>query len=233
MGVPLRKGQLIITTFSLLSVLPSIASAQTYTEPQPRRQFVTVSYDWLYTNPLHFGDHPVGDLVGGAVASARGKDYDYETRDGATRIGVDEFSRRGNGVGLTVYPFGLRTGATLGLRGSVEQLPTISLTIDGPGSLDSYALTNARAFDASAGLFVADRSAGWGVGSHAFIAGGIGRIRSDLSDGRRYFAEAGGGLTSGPLGVELSVKFAWNRLPEPVEHHFMTVPVTIRGTVSF
>jgi hypothetical protein len=231
--VPLRKGQLIITTFSLLSVLASIASAQTYTAPQPRRQFVTLSYDWLYTNPLHFGDHPIGDLVGSAVASAPGKDYDYETRDGATRIDVEEFSRRGNGVGVTVYPFGLRTGATLGLRGSIEKLPTISLTIDGPGSLDRYALTNARAFDASAGLFVADRSAGWGVGSHAFIAGGIGRIRSDLSDGRRYFAEAGGGLTSGPLGVELSVKFAWNRLPEPVAHHFMTVPVTIRGTVSF
>jgi hypothetical protein len=65
------------------------------------------------------------------------------------------------------------------------------------------------------------------------VTGGAGRIRSDLSDGRRYFAEAGGGVNSGPLGVELSVKFAWNRLTAPVEHRFFTVPVTLRGTLSF
>ena len=217
----------------MLLLLPSFAPAQTYTVPQPRRQFVTISYDWLYTHPLHFGDHPLGDLVGSPVATAQLQAHDYETHDGATRIDVEEFRRRGNGFGVTVYPFGLRSGATLGLRGSVEKLPTISVSIDGPGSLDHYALRNARAFDASAGLFVADRSAGWGLGSHAFIAGGLGAIRSDLSDGSRYFAEAGGGVSSGPLGVQLSVKFAWNRLPEPVEHHFWTVPVTIRGTVSF
>jgi hypothetical protein len=230
--VLLWTGQLITTTLSLLLV-SSVVSAQTYAAPQPRRQFVTVSYDWLYTHPLHFADHPLGDLVGSAVATAPGQAHDYETRDGSTRIDVEEFSRRGNGFGVTVYPFGLRSGATLGLRGSVEKLPAISLTIDGPGALDSYALTNAKAFDASAGLFVADRSPGWGLGSHAFIAGGVGTIRSDLSDGSRYFGEAGGGISSGPLGVELSVKFAWNRLPQPVEHRFLTVPVTIRGTVSF
>ena len=217
----------------MLLLLPSLAPAQIDTLPQPRRQFVTISYDWLYTHPLHFGDHPLEDLVGSPVATAQLQAYDYETRDGATRIDVEEFRRRGNGFGVTVYPLGLRSGATLGLRGSVEKLPTISVSIDGPGSLDHYALRNARAFDASAGLFVADRSAGWGLGSHAFLAGGIGAIRSDLSDGSRYFAEAGGGISSGPLGVQLSVKFAWNRLPEPVEHRFWTVPVTIRGTVSF
>jgi hypothetical protein len=230
--VLLRTGQLITSTLALLLV-SSLASAQTYEAPQPRRQFVTVSYDWLYTQPLHFADHPLGDLVGSPVAAAPLAPHDYETRDGATRIDVEEFSRRGNGFGITLYPFGLRSGAALGLRGSVEKLPTISLTIDGPGALDSYALRNAKAFDASAGLFVADRSAGWGLGSHAFVAAGIGTIRSDLSDGSRYFAEAGGGISSGPLGVELSVKFAWNRLPAPVEHRFLTVPVALRGTVSF
>jgi hypothetical protein len=40
-------------------------------------------------------------------------------------------------------------------------------------------------------------------------------------------------LRSGPIGIDLSVKFAWNNLSEPVEHRFMTVPITIRGTVSF
>ena len=56
---------------------------------------------------------------------------------------------------------------------------------------------------------------------------------SDLGDGGRYFAEGGGGLTAGPLGVELSVKFAWNRLDLPVEHRFLTVPVALRGTLTF
>ena len=80
---------------------------------------------------------------------------------------------------------------------------------------------------------VADRSPGWGLGSHAFVVGGIGRITSDLGDGSRCFAEGGGGLDVGPFGVELGVKFAWNSLSEPVEHHFLTIPITLRGTLTF
>jgi hypothetical protein len=87
--------------------------------------------------------------------------------------------------------------------------------------------------DAAIGVFVADRSPGWGLGSHAFLAGGLGWITSDLGDGSRYFAEGGGGLSVGPIGAELVVKFAWNRLDDPVEHRFLTVPVTIRGTFTF
>ena len=34
-------------------------------------------------------------------------------------------------------------------------------------------------------------------------------------------------------GCELSVKFAWNHLTDRVEHHVITVPVTLRGTLSF
>jgi hypothetical protein len=82
-------------------------------------------------------------------------------------------------------------------------------------------------------VYLADRSPGWGLGSHAFLAGGIGRVRGDQRDGNRYFAEGGGGLSAGPIGVELSVKFAWNRFTEPVEHQFMTVPIALRGTVTF
>jgi hypothetical protein len=232
-SLPRRTGQLITTTCALALLLPLAAAAQTYTVPQPRRQFVTISYAWLYTHPLHFAEHPVQDLVGAPVAGSQMQGHDYETLDGATRITVNEFTRRRRGAGVTVYPFGLRSGPTLGVRGSFEDLPDIRLTIDGPGPLDSYNLTNGRAWDAGVGLFVADRSAGWGLGSHAFVAGGIGRVRSDLSGGSRYFAEAGGGVNSGPLGVELVVKFAWNRLSDPVEHRFLTVPVMIRGNVSF
>jgi hypothetical protein len=214
-------------------LVPALAFGQSTGPERPRRQFVTASYDWLYNQPLHFDDHPLEDLVGADVAEAQFETYDYRTRDGSTLIDVEEFTRRTRGFGVTVYPLGLSVGATLGIRGSVENLPDIRVSFDGPGALDSYALTDARAYDVAVGLHVADRSAGWGLGSVAFVAGGLGRIRSDLGDGRRYFAEGGGGLRSGPIGVELSVKFAWNNLSEPVEHRFMNVPVTIRGTVSF
>jgi len=218
----------------LLLLPPAGAAAQTPVSPEPRRQFITVSVDWLYTHPLHFAAHPLEDLVGADVAAAQMRGHDYETRDGRTRIDVLEFSRRARGAGLTVYPFGLRTGATLGLRGSFEDLPVMRVAFEGPGSpFERYVLTNARAYDAGVGIVVADRSGGWGLGSLAFVAAGAGRIRSDLGDGRRVFAEGGGGLQSGPFGVQLAVKFAWNRLSEPVAHRFLTVPVTLRATVSF
>jgi len=202
-------------------------------ETAPRKHFVTISYDWHYTQPLHFADHPLAALLGTAVASTQSEAYEYRTRDGATLVDVLEFSRRQQGVTLTLYPLGLSTGPTLALRGSIEPLPAIRLAFVGPAPLPAYALTNARALDAAAGVYVADRSAGWGLGSHAFVLGGIGRITSDLGSGGRYFAEGGGGLSSGPFGVDLSVKFAWNRLLEPVDHRFLTVPITLRGTVTF
>lgn len=200
---------------------------------QPRRQFVTISYDWLYNQSLRFDEHPLEDLLGTDVAAAQFEEYEYRTRDGRTRIDVLEFTRRTQGAGVTLYPLGLSAGATLGIRASVENLPTIRIAFDGPDALDSYTLTDARAYDVAAGVHVADRSAGWGLGSVAFAAAGLGRMRSSLGDGRRYFAEAGGALRSGPVGVELAVKFAWNHLDAPVDHGFLTVPITIRGTVSF
>lgn len=209
------------------------AGAQTYSTKKPRRQFVTVSYDWLYTQPLHFAEHPLADLVGTPVSPAQFEDYDYRTSDGAILIDVLEFTRRTKGAGITLYPFGASVGATLALRASFEDLPEIRIAFAGEGAPAPYALTGARAYDVAAYIDVADHSPGWGLGSHAFLGGGVGRIRSDLSDGDRYFAEGGGGLSSGPLGVELSVKVAWNRLDKPVDHRFLTIPVTVRGTVSF
>lgn len=211
----------------------SPAAAQTYSVQKPRRHFITVSYDWLYTQPLHFAKYPVEDLVGAEVAAAQFEDFDYRTRDGAIIIDVLEFKRRGHGAGVTVYPFGLSVGATLALRGSFEDLPIIRIAFAGPGAPPQYSFTGARAYDVSAAIFMADRSRGWGLGSHAFVGGGVGRIKSDTRNGDRFFAEGGGGLSSGPVGVELSVKFAWNHLTDPVDHHFITVPITLRGTVSF
>jgi hypothetical protein len=209
------------------------ADAQTYSVRKPRRQFITVSTDWLNTQPLHFLEHPLQDLVGRDVAEAQFEDYEYRTRDEAILIDVLEFKRRGRGAGITVYPFGLGLGPALALRASREDLPTIRVAFSGAGAPANYTLSGARAYDLAAALYVADHSPGWGLGSHAFVGGGIGRIKSDLNDGDRYFAEGGGGLNSGPFGVDLSIKFAWNHLTEPVDHKFLTVPITVRGTLSF
>ena len=222
---------LAATILTLAFAIP--AGAQTYSVPKPRRQFVTVSVDFMNTEPLHFASHPLEDLAGRPIASTQQEEYEYHTRDGEVQIDVLEFRKRNRGISAAVYPLGLSSGMTLGIRGSIEQLPTIRIDFEGTGAPPDYALTGGTAYDIGAGLYVADRSAGWGLGSHAFVIGGIGRIRADLRDGSRTFAEGGGGLTVGPFGVQLAVKFAWNRLDDPVDHTFLTIPVTVRGTFSF
>ena len=223
---------LAVSAVALL-LLAEPAAAQTYDQQRPRRQFITVSIDWLNTEPLHFASHPLEDLVGREVASAQRELYDYRTRDEQILIDVLEFGKRNTAMSVAVYPLGLSTGATLGIRGSIEQMPAVRIAFDGPDAPAPYAFTGGRAFDIGAGLYVADRSAGWGLGSMAFVLAGIGRIDADDNEGSRTFAEGGGGLTVGPLGVQLAVKFAWNRIERPVEHRFLTVPITLRGTVSF
>jgi hypothetical protein len=220
-----------VTVAALWSAAP--ADAQTYTPKKPRRQFISVSTDWLHTQPLHFLEYPLQDLVGRPVAAAQFEAYEYRTRDEAIQIDVLEFNRSGRGAGITVYPLGISVGPALGLRVSREDLPTIRIAFTGSGAPPDYTLQSARAYDFGAALFVADHSPGWGLGSHAFVGGGIGRIRSDLGDGDRFYAEGGGGVSSGPLGVELAVKFAWNHLNQPVDHHFFTVPITLRAMVTF
>ena len=213
--------------------LAADAAAQTYSPPRARRHFITVSYDFLYNQPLHFASHPLEDLVAREVASVQFGDFDYRTRDGEILIDVLEFKRRTRGAGVTLYPIGMSVGPALALRASFEDLPRVRVAFEGAGAPPAYTLNGGRAYDFGIGVYVADRSPGWGLGSHAFVLGGIGRIRGDERDGTRYFAEGGGGLSSGPIGVELSIKFAWNRFTEPVTHQFMTVPITVRGTVTF
>ncbi|MGH9373649.1 MAG: hypothetical protein ACRD15_19185 [Vicinamibacterales bacterium] len=217
----------------IMICLASSASAQTYAADKPRRHFITISSDWLYTHPLHFAEHPLADLVGAEVSRAQLEQYEYQTRDGGTLIDVVEFGRRQRGAAVSLYPLGMSSGPALTLRGSYEHLPRIQIAFDGPAPVGRYELTDGRTYDAAIGVTMADRSPGWGLGSHAFVVGGVGRIRSGLGDGRRYFAEGGGGLGVGPFGVELAVKFAWNKLAEPVDHQFLTIPVTLRGTLTF
>ena len=210
------------------------AAAQTYAATKPRKQFVTFSIDWMQTEPLHFAEHPLEDLVGRPVASTQQEDFEYQTRDEQIQIDVLEYRKRNRGFSAAVYPFGLTTGTTFGIRGSIEQVPTIRIDFQGIDAPPDYALTGAVAYDIGAGLFISDRSPGWGLGGQAFVVGGIGRLKADDGmNGSRMFAEGGGGLMVGPLGVQLAVKFAWNTVDDPVEHTFLTVPITVRGTISF
>lgn len=210
----------------------TIAGAQP-SGARARRQFVTFSLDNFTTQPLHFAKWPVEELVGREVAEAQREAYEYRSRDGLTTIDVVEFKKRGKGFGVTVYPFGLSVGSTLGVRISREDLPVIRMSMSGPSIVGGYALTDAYAVDVGAGIFVSDRSSGWGLGSHAFVAGGMGTVRSSMADGKRYFAEGGGGLNIGPFGLELAVKFALNRFDMPVTHQFLAVPIALRSSVSF
>jgi hypothetical protein len=219
-------------TTALLLISTGIVSAQSGTR-KARRQFVSVSLDRFTTQPLHFAKWPVEELVGRDVSEAQQEAYDYRSRDGQTTVDVLQFKKPGGGFGLTVYPFGMSSGPTLGIRVSREDLPDIRIALSGPANVSSYTLVDAYAVDVGAQLVIADRAPGWGLGSHAFVGGGLGTVRSSLSDGRRYFAEGGGGVNVGPLGVELAVKFAFNSLDTPLEHHFVTVPVALRASVAF
>ena len=222
---------LVATLLTLACAAP--VAAQPYTPPKPRPQFVTISIDFMNTEPLHFAEHPLEDLVGREVASTQNEEYEYHTRDQQIRIDVLEFRKRNRGLSAAVYPFGLSVGTTFGIRGSIEQLPTIRIHFDGSGAPADYAFTGGVAYDIGGGLFVADLSPGWGLGSQAFVVAGIGKVTADGRDGSRRFVEGGGGVSVGPFGVQIAVKFAWNRLDDPVEHSFMTVPITVRGTLSF
>jgi hypothetical protein len=224
--------RLFVAAFLTLAVAAP-AAAQNYSVTKPRRQFVTISIDWMNTEPLHFAD-TLEELVGRRVASAQNEVYEYRTRDEQITIDVLEFRKRNRGLSAAIYPLGLSSGTTIGLRASTETLPTIRLAFAGVDAPANYSLTGAQAYDVGAGLYVADRSSGWGLGSQAFIVGGIGKIKADNGmDGKRKFLEGGGGLMVGPLGVQLAVKFAWNTIDEPVSHTVLTIPITVRGTFSF
>lgn len=221
-----------LATICVVALGTSDARAQSRVS-NARRQFISVSLDNFTTQPLHFAKWPVEELVGREASEAQRETYDYRTRDGLTTVDVLEFKKRGKGFGVTVYPFGLSVGSTLGIRVSREDLPVIRMQMAGPSNVGSYALTDAYAVDVGAAIYVSDRSAGWGLGSRAFVGGGLGTVRSSMADGRRFFAEGGGGLNVGPFGLDLSVKFAMNRFDVPIEHQFLTVPISLRASVSF
>jgi hypothetical protein len=213
--------------------LRRVEGAQTYRAAKARRHFISVSYDKQFVQPYGFGKHPLQDLLGQPVDEVRLESFQYRTRDQQTLVNVVEYGKRATAIGATVYPFGSSVGATLAIRGSIESIPTIRVAFTGPAPSPTYELTNGRAQDIGIGIDMSDRSPGWGIGAHAFIMGGIGRIQTDQMKGSRFFGEGGGGVTSGPFGVDVSVKFTVNRFPTPVAHRIYMVPVSVRGTLTF
>ncbi len=214
-----------------LSVVERQAPA--YRAPKARRHFISVSYEKQFVQPYGFGNHPLAELLGQPVDEVFLESFQYRTRDQKTLVNVVEYGKRATAIGATVYPFGSSVGATLAVRGSIETIPTIRIAFTGPAPSPTYELTNGRATDLGVGLDMSDRSPGWGIGAHAFVLGGIGRIETDQLNGKRYFGEGGGGVTSGPFGVDVSVKFTVNRFSAPVEHRVYMVPVSVRATLTF
>ena len=229
---------MLIQTLAALWLTAAVAApepshAQPYRAPKARRHFISITADKQFVQPYGFNKHPLPELLGQPVDEVHLENFQYRTRDQRTQVNVLEYGNRGTAVGATVYPFGSSVGATLAIRGSRETLPTIRLAFSGPAPSPTYQLTNGRAADLGVGVEMSDRSAGWGLGSHAFLIGGVGRATTDQMNGRRYFAEAGGGVMSGPFGVDISVKFAVNRFSTPVTHSIFMIPISVRGTLSF
>jgi hypothetical protein len=209
------------------------AQPQPYRAAKARRHFISITFDKQFVQPYSFGKHPLSDLLGQPVDEVHLEAFQYRSRDQQTLVNVVEYGKRATAIGATVYPFGSSSGATLALRGSIETIPPIRLAFSGPAPAPVYELTNGRATDVAIGIDMSDRAPGWGLGAHAFILGGIGRIHTDQLDGTRYFGEGGGGVTSGPFGVDVSVKFSVNRFDTPVPHRIYMIPVSVRGTLTF
>ncbi len=234
----MKKILVCLLGMALLAAGASDALAQStfrQFKPKARKQWFAVSAAWLNSMPLHLKEAPLEQLVGRELGTSQRTSWEYESRGdgGLTQVDVLEYRKRQRGLGLAVYPFGSSTGASLMIKGSYETLPVFRATFSGPSNVSDYELNDGKAWDAGIGVIVADRSPGWGLGSHAYVVGGAGRIDTNLGGGSRIFGEGGGGLSIGPVGVELGVKFAYNKLKQPVEHGFYTVPVTLRATFGF
>jgi hypothetical protein len=216
-----------------LATAATPAAAQSYEPAKARRHFVSIFYGTQFVQPMGFANHPLEELLGQEVHEVHLESFQYRTEDGQTLVNVLEYGKRGTELGVTVYPLGSRVGATLAIRGSIETLPDIRASFTGPAPFPTYELTGGRAYDVGVGVEVADRAPGFGLGAHAFLIGGAGRVHTDQLDGRRYFIEGGGGVMSGPFGVDLSFKYTINTFTTPVTHSVHMIPISVRGTLSF
>jgi hypothetical protein len=231
----MRRLKIGITVIALCACACPAFAQRVPLEKPPRRQWFTLFVDLQQQQPLHFKEYPLEQLVGQDLSELNepGNPYNYRARDGFTSVDVVEYRKRTTGIGLTVYPFGARNGPALAIRVAREQLPILRFNIARSGVFERYQLTDGLATDFGLGVIVNDRPRGWSLGAHSFVIGGLGRLKGERGDGTRYFAEGGGGINFGPVGLDIGVKFAYNRLEDPRPHNFFTVPISIRGTVTF
>jgi hypothetical protein len=212
---------------------PDVAQVPAYRAAKARRHFISVSFERQFVQPYGFAKHPLAELLGQPVDEVPLETFQYRTRDQLTTVNVLEYGKRATAIGATVYPFGSSVGATLAIRGSIDSVPPIRVAFNGPAPSPTYELTNGRAIDLGVGIDMSDRAPGWGLGAHAFVIGGIGKLHTDQLDGRRYFIEGGGGVMSGPFGVDVAFKYTINRFTTPVTHSVHMIPISVRGTVTF
>jgi hypothetical protein len=228
---------MLIQTASALCLAASLAApaqqARPYQPQKARRHFITIYAERQFVQGTGFEKHPLEELLGQEVNEVHLQSYQYRTKDNQTLITVDDFGRRATAVGATVYPFGSSNGPTLAIRGSLETIPDVRVSFAGPAPSPTYTLTGGRALDVGAGIDVSDRSAGWGLGTHAYLVGGVGRAITDQMNGRRYFVEGGGGVTFGALGLDVAFKYVSNNFTVPVDHSVRAIPISLRATLGF
>src|SRR5262249_48075502 len=109
----------------------------------------------------------------------------------------------------------------------------VRVSFSGPAPSPTYEVTGGRALDVGAGIDMSDRSRGWGLGTHAFVIGGVGRAITNQMNGGRHFVEGGGGVTFGALGFDVAFKYVSNSFTTPVDHSVRAIPISVRLTLGF
>ena len=133
-----------------------LAEAQTYTAPDHGASSLLGELQLA----LHVPSAPQGTSARGS-ARHRGREAErrrtsiarrrWRDTDRSPRVQTPRPGRQRHGVPVRdeIRRDARRTGA-------IETLPDMRFAFDGPGALDSYAFTDALAYDVGAGLYVAD-----------------------------------------------------------------------------
>ncbi len=222
-----------VSAGSFVLMMPGTLRAQATDPIQPRKQWVTFTLDWAYSQPVHFKERPLEELAGVELGETRQAAPEYRSADGLTTVDVFELNRPIHGWSIAAYPFGAGNGPSLMVRYAYETLPVTRFEIRNPGGSELYLLRDGHAKDFSIGVMISDRQRGWGLGAHSYFVGGFGRLSGERGPGDRYLVEAGAGINVGPVGAQFAVKLAYNKLEDPRAHSFYTVPISLRGTLSF
>ena len=210
--------RMLIQTVSAMWLVASLAAPAAAAGDRPtrrRRRGATSSASRSRSSSSSrtaFDDHPLADLLGAAgrrsppavvpVPDARSADARQRAR---VRQARDRHRRDRLSVRLE------RRGRRSPIRGSIESVPTIRARVHRAGAGADLRADQRPRHRLGVGLDMSDRSPGWGLGATRSSSAVSAGSQTDQMDGTRYFGEGGGGIMSGPFGVDLSVKFTVNR----------------------